>query len=1152
MAVFDLVDDGGEFSVMANKTALRLLVAITRRRPACRDEEASAARIGAGVEQRSSVPGNARHDDLLHLVEIGPPEIRNANVLRGDPVVRRYRVQFLRCKEESHLRSRNNRLVRTALLLLCMAHAAYGQVSAAISGKVDDVSGAGMRGVAVTVKNLETGASRVVTTDDTGGFAALSLPIGPYEVRAEKTGFKIEVRGGVNLVVGQTAIVNLRLEIGDLTQQVNVTEETPVVNETTSAVSGLVGEREVKDLPLNGRSFDNLMTLNPGVLNYSLKSANTSTSNGNTFTVDGRRPADNLFLLNGIEYTGSSQLAITPGGVSGYLLGVDAVREFNVQTDTYGAEYGKRSGAQVTVVTQSGTNSLHGTLFEFLRNSALDARSFFAQTSFDPPFRQNQFGGALGGPLKKNRLFLFGNYEGFRQAETLSNVSVVPDAQVRLGEFPNSSGIYKPVAKLNPAMLPYFSFWPQPNGSELLTNGKPSGTAFSYNNPAQNIREDFGTVRLDYSIGDRDALSANYTIDDGNSLIPLADPLFGSYSTLRMQVASLQETHTFSPDILNTFRGGFSRAGFNLDSSLLAPIPSSLSFLEGAGPGGIVVNGGVTTTGLSGITSAGPNNAAGVWNRRNLFTFTDDVQIWKGIHQISAGVWFQRVQDNEDSASRQLGQATFTSLTTFLQGTVSSFQAVPDANELGWRSLFGAWYVEDAIHLRRNLSIRVGVRDEFTTGWNEVSGRAANYIPGADGVLATTPRVGSSVFTQNNATHLFSPRVGLAWDPFGDGKTAVRAGYGMYYSLIDDLSFLLNSLPPANGAISSSGSLFSIVPIVPNAPVAPPCGPGVPKPCTTYAPQGVQANAKTPTVQEWNFTVERELNRATSLRVAYVGSFGYHGYVSVDPNDIPAQVCASPAGCQAGGVATSGAPAAAASQSHVPQGAQYIPVGTRPNPYLGAGFFWYTEGNSSYNALQTDVIHRLSQGFEIRANYTWSKNLDMNSALTGAQAQNQAQMVLDRNDLQRDWGPSALNVGSQAGISGRYELPFGAGRRWMTSATGLASKLAGGWQLNGIATLLSGFPFTPQIGSNRSGDGDTRNPDRPSLNPAFTGPIVLGEPGQWFNPNAFILPAAGTYGNLGRGVFNGPGLADLDASLFKTTQVFDAMSGIAGGLHPLS
>ena len=794
------------------------------------------------------------------------------------------------------------------------------------------------------------------------------------------------------------------------------------------------------------------------------------------------------------------------------------------------------------MVTQSGTNALHGTLFEFLRNSDFDSRSIFAQTSFVPPFRQNQFGGALGGPLRKNRLFLFGNYEGFRQVETQSSVSVVPDAQVRSGSFPNSGGTYVPVANLSRSMLPYFAFWPQANGPELTVNGLPSGTAFAYNTPKQTIREDFGTLRADYAMRDRDSLSASYTIDDGDSLVPLADPLFASYTALRMQVASLQETHIFSPAMLNTVRAGFSRAGFNLNSTPLAQFPTSLDFVADAGPGGIVVNGGVTTTGLSGITSAGPNNAAGVWNRRNLFTYTDDAQIAKGIHQISAGVWFQRLQDNEDSASRQLGQATFTSLTTFLQGTVSSFQVVPSANELGWRSLFGAWYVEDAIKARHNLTIRIGIRHEFTTGWNEAFGRAANYIPDANGVLETAPRMGRSAFTRNNATKLFSPRVGLAWDPFGNGKIAVRAGFGTYYSLIDDLSFLLNSLPPYNGSITSSGSLFSITPVVPGAAVPPSCGPGIPAPCTAYAPQGVQANAKTPTVEEWNFSLERQLDSATALRVSYVGSHSFHGLLSVDPNTIPAQVCTATDGCTAGGVATNGSPATAANQSHVAEGTQYIAVGTRPNPYLGAGFFWYTEGNSSYNAVETEVAHRLRRGLQVRASYTWSKNLDMNSGLTGAQSQNQSQMILDRNDLRRDWGPSALNPASQASVSSRYELPFGPDKRWMKNVRGAASRIVGGWQLNGIVTMLSGFPFTPVVGTNRSGDGDTRNPDRPSWNASFRGPAVLGQPGDWFNPNAFVLPASGTYGNLGRGVFSGPGLADLDVSLFKNTAVSERTS----------
>ncbi len=255
--------------------------------------------------------------------------------------------------------------------------------------------------------------------------------------------------------------MNFRLEVGVVSEQVTVTEDVPIVNTTTSSVSGIVGEREVKELPLNGRSFDNLITLNPGAINYSsMKSVNTSTSDGNTFSVAGRRTSENVFLMNGIEYTGSSQLAVSPGGVSGQLLGIDAVREFNVLTDTYGAEYGKRAGAQVSVVTQSGSNSVHGTVFEFLRNSALDARNFFDR-GFVPPFRRNQFGGALGGPIKKNKLFLFGNYEGFRQTLALSSVSVVPDAQVRQGLIPNpTTGVYSKPANLNNAMLPFLRCGP--------------------------------------------------------------------------------------------------------------------------------------------------------------------------------------------------------------------------------------------------------------------------------------------------------------------------------------------------------------------------------------------------------------------------------------------------------------------------------------------------------------------------------------------------------------------------------------------------------------------------------------------------------------------------------------------------------------------
>ena len=714
------------------------------------------------------------------------------------------------------------------------------------------------------------------------------------EVKVEKTGFKAAVRTGINLEVGQDAVVSLRLEVGEIAQSVTVLADAPLVNTTTSSVSGMVGEESVKELPLNGRSFDNLITLNPSAINYTaMKCANTTTSDGNSFSVVGRRPGDNLFLWNGIEYTGASQLADTPGGVSGDLLGIDAIREFNVLTDTYGAEYGKRDGAQVLVVTQSGTNSLHGSLFEFLRNSALDSPGIFDQ-GVVPPFRRNQFGAALGGPLKKDRLFLFGNYEGYRQSLAVSSVSVVPDDQARQGLLPNSAGVYTQVPNLNQAMLPFTALWPQPNGPELTVNGLPSGTALAYYNPKNTIYEDFGTARADYNLRDQDRLSVSYMNDTGNSVIPLADPLFASGLRLGAQVASVEETHVVSPTILNTVRVGFSRGAFNYDAASYAPFPPGLAFVAGGQPGAITISGG-------GITAAGGNVNAGVWDRRNLFTYTDGVQIVKGIHQISAGVWFQQVQENEDTASRRLGMATFSTLTTFLQGTLTNFQVVPDHNALGWRSLFGAWYVQDSIKLRRNLTFQAGLRDEFTTGWNEKSGRASNYITGPNGVLLTAPLVGDSVYTQNNATHLFSPRVGLAWDPWGNQKTAFRAGFGTYYSLIDALTFLLNSLPPYNGSAAFTGSLPSLLPITPNVPVPPSCGPGVLTRCTIYAPQGVQANAQTPTVEEWNVSVEQQLSRNMSLRVAYVGSHGYHGLLSIDPNTIPAQTCENASGCTAGG-----------------------------------------------------------------------------------------------------------------------------------------------------------------------------------------------------------------------------------------------------------
>src|SRR5579871_2125830 len=311
---------------------------------------------------------------------------------------------------------------------LFLAGTAGAQVTGSISGAITDSTGAGVPNATVTITELDTRHSRSVITDDRGTYRVLALPVGRYEVKAEHAGFKTALRTGISLVVAQEAVVDESLQVGEATQQIEVSAEAPVVDVTTSSVSGLVGERQVKDLPLNGRSFDNLITLNPGTANTTSNRSPTSTGGGqgNNFSVSGNREDYNIFLLNGIEYTGVSTADVIPGGVSGQLLGVDAVREFNVLENTYGAEYGKRPGGQISLVTMSGTNQFHGSLFEFIRNSDLDARNYFDQSSV-PPLRRNQFGASAGGPIRKDKTFVFGSYEGLRWGLSQSAAAIVPD-----------------------------------------------------------------------------------------------------------------------------------------------------------------------------------------------------------------------------------------------------------------------------------------------------------------------------------------------------------------------------------------------------------------------------------------------------------------------------------------------------------------------------------------------------------------------------------------------------------------------------------------------------------------------------------------------------------------------------------------------------
>jgi hypothetical protein len=966
----------------------------------------------------------------------------------------------------------------------------YGQVvGASISGTVKDESGSALAAAVVSVKSLETGAERKLITDDAGRYSAPSISIGHYQVSAEKAGFTSQVKTGIDLVVGQTTVVDLILPVGELKQVVTVEAASSPVNQSTQQISGLVDERQIKELPLNGRSYDQLVTLNPGIVNYTAERTggvgSSNSSVGNMFAVSGRRPQENLFLLNGVEYTGASLINNTPGGTSGQLLGVDAVREFNVVSDTYGAEYGKRPGAQVSIVTASGSNQVHGTVYEFLRNSALDARNFFDQGSI-PAFRRNTFGGTLGGPIKKNKLFLFGNYEGYRQHLGVSAVTLVPDSGARTGVV---NGVNVGVAA---SVQPLLALWPVPNGPDL-----GGGIAEAFSHPLQTIREDFGTTRLDYNLAQNDTLFGVYTVDDSFANTPSANPLSSVVEGLREQVASVQEQHVFSPWLLNTARFGYSRASYFFTGQTPVDLPG---WVSGDPIGAVVIGGGTALNAASSISAAGTNAGSNLRAVRNLFTYDDHVGLFRGIHQLEAGVWFQRVQANDLLAQDQYGQASFGSLTSFLQGTISTFTVVPTPTALGWRSLEAAGFVQDAIKLRPNLDLRIGFRFESTDGWNESHGRASNYVFGPGGVLQTNPVVGPSALTVNRAKFLPEPRVGLAWDPFSKGRTVLHAGFGIYRALLDNLDYRLDQTAPFNTTESLKNVPVAGLLIVPGS--ALPAG-------TKISPSGSQPDLYTPTVITWTFKIEQQLAAGTSLGVGYVGSHGYHELLSADVNEpVP----------------------------NIVNGFPYYPTGAPlANPALANTTTWLSEGLSSYNALQVDLNRRFAKGFQVRGSYTWSKSLDDGTALNSSVGANAPGFVMYPGNPRWDWAPSNADARHIAVVNSTYELPFGK------QARGATQKLIAGWAVSGVETVQSGFPFTPQLGFNPSNNGDSRNPVRPSWNPAFTGSVIEGGPNQYFNPNAFLLPATGTYGNAGRNTLVGPGLATTDFAVAKNTAISERL-----------
>src|SRR5712691_515690 len=679
------------------------------------------------------------------------------------------------------------------VVVILSASPAYAQVSGAtLSGTITDPSGASIAGAKVSIANKATGITRDVTADAAGFYSAPNLLPGPYEVTASATGFSTAKQSDLTLTVGAQQTLNLPLKIGEASQTVLVTEAAPLVQLGTSTISAAVESKEILELPLNGRDWASLATLSPGVnaietqLPFESGATRGNRGCGAQLTISGGRPTQNNYRLDGNSINDYANAGT--GSVIGVSLGVDAIQEFSVLTANYSAEYGRTSGGVVNAISKSGTNAFHGDIYEFLRNAKLDATDFFFNASGQPkpPFKRNQFGGAAGGPIRKDRTFIFGDYEGIRQTQGAAATATVPSDAARAGNLANGTHV-----NVDPLVAKYFPLYPHANGAVYGDKG-----VFT-NNVTRVVKENYYTARVDHKISDKDSLFATYTYDDTPYTQPDAfNNLFILSQTTR-HIAALEENHVFSPALVNSARLGFNRNAVINYEIIRAINPASADLSLGAFPGGdnpsIRIGGGFSAPG-AGLNGGFSHHG---WNS---IQFYDDAFLTRGTHSLKLGFALERMRYSFFQKYNPEGIVRFTSLANFLTNQPNSFEGglpEPDTPRGLRQTLFGG-YIQDDWRVRHNLTLNVGLRYEMTTVLNEVQGKLTNlrnfgdqlpYCGTTDPAL-TTIRVGSlppfpgctgaAPYYSNPTTLNFEPRFGFAWDPRGDGKTAVRGGFAMF------------------------------------------------------------------------------------------------------------------------------------------------------------------------------------------------------------------------------------------------------------------------------------------------------------------------------------------------------------------------------------
>jgi hypothetical protein len=663
-------------------------------------------------------------------------------------------------------------LLRLAAGVLWLAGAAWAQTTTGtISGTVKDSSGALLPGTRITVLNQDTGIPRTLDADAAGHFSASSLGLGNYQLTATRDGFQTQVRSGIVLTVSEEAVIDIVLTVGAVNQTVEVTAEASAVETTTSTVSALVNGEQIRDLPLNGRSVDQLALLTPGVLADHNAQQAASLGEGTRMSVNGSRIVAMLYLLDGTDV--NDQGGGGPGSAGHNMLGVEGILEFRLLSHNFDAQYGHVAGGVFSQVTRSGTNAFHGSAYEFVRNSIFDARNFF-NTAGLPPFRRNQFGGAIGGPIKKDRIFFFANYEALHSLQGVSISDSVPDANARKGLIPNSATGQLTPTTLNPAMLPLINLYPLPNAQ---SNG--DGTA-QYNtifNETDN--EDYSMERIDYHLSDKDNLFGRYVYNPSRSLIPRPMPQWAEDIRARDHFFVLSETHIFSPTSVNDLRASFNRSYLSSIPDTLVPVDPAATLVQGQALGDVVIS-------SAQIAEMGQNTTRPQLYPQNAFEESETFSTIKGKHSLKFGVDVDRVQINTNvGVGGYRGKLTFASLTTFLAGTAATFTVTPLTApahfQLGWRRSEIGWFVQDDIRLRSNLTLNLGIRqDIFTTPTLEPN--LGSQVGALLSQTASSLTPGPPFISDKNT---YSPRIGLAWDPTGSGKTSVRLGGGIYFNPVD-------------------------------------------------------------------------------------------------------------------------------------------------------------------------------------------------------------------------------------------------------------------------------------------------------------------------------------------------------------------------------